>query len=80
MMSLLGADRIELGGFNRFNWNVDGTQGRFDRATVVLPDALVPAEAPPLNGLRPMFDLMWQAAGMHGSINFNEAGEWHAQQ
>lgn len=79
MMSLLGADRIELG-FNRFNWNVDVTQGRFDRKTVVLPDVLVPAEAAPLIGLKPMFDLAWQAAGMHGSINFNEAGEWQPQQ
>ncbi|MGA4005805.1 helix-turn-helix domain-containing protein [Ralstonia nicotianae] len=76
MMSLLGADRVELG-FNRFNWNVDATQGRFDRTTVVLPDVLVPAEAEALSGLKPMFDLVWQAAGMHGSINFNAAGEWN---
>lgn len=79
MMSLLGADRIELG-FRRFNWNVDATQGRFDRKTVVLPDVLVPAEAEPLKGLKPMFDLVWQAAGMHGSINFNEAGDWQPPQ
>ncbi|CBJ39325.1 putative ATPase associated with various cellular activities [Ralstonia solanacearum CMR15] len=76
MMSLLGADRIELG-FNRFDHNVDGTQGRFDRKTVVLPDVLVSADASAHEGLKPMFDLVWQAAGMHGSINFNEAGEWH---
>jgi len=79
MMSLLGADRIELG-FRRFNWNVDATQGRFNRPTVVLPDVLVPAEAEPLIGLKPMFDLVWQAAGMRGSINFNDAGEWNPPQ
>lgn len=75
MMSLLGADRIQLG-FNRFNWNLDATQGVFDRSTVVLPDVLVPAESESHVGLKPMFDLVWQAAGMHGSINFNEAGAW----
>ncbi|ANB73662.1 hypothetical protein AYM40_15825 [Paraburkholderia phytofirmans OLGA172] len=75
MMSLLSADRIELA-FDRVNWNVDAAQGRFDRNTVVLPDVLVPAEETPHKGLKPMFDLVWQAAGMHGSINFDEAGEW----
>lgn len=78
MMSLLGADQIELG-FSRFNWNVDETQGRFDRKTVVLPDVLVSADATPYRALRPMFDLAWQAAGMRGSINFDDAGEWHAR-
>ncbi|WP_179101575.1 AlbA family DNA-binding domain-containing protein [Burkholderia pseudomallei] len=75
MMSLLGADRVELG-FDRFDWNVDGDQGRFDRTTVVLPDVLVPADATLPKGLKAMFDLLWQAAGMFGSINFNAAGEW----
>ncbi|MBK3780285.1 ATP-binding protein [Paraburkholderia aspalathi] len=78
MMSLLGADRIELS-FNRFNWNVEGTQGRFDRKTVVLPDVLVPADAALPKGLKPMFDLVWQAAGMQGSINFDAAGDWQPQ-
>lgn len=78
MLSLLGVDRIDLA-FNRDNWSLDGTQGRFDRKTVVLPDVLVPADATAHRGLRPMFDLMWQAAGMRGSINFNEAGEWEAR-
>lgn len=75
MMSVLDADSVELA-FNRFNWNVDNTQGRFDRKTVVLPDVLVPADIPSCRTLKPMFDLVWQAAGMHGSINFDAAGEW----
>lgn len=75
MMSVVGADRVQLG-FDRFAWNVDNTQGVFDRKTIVLPDVLVPAESEPHVGLKPMFDLVWQAAGMHGSINFNEAGDW----
>ncbi|WP_072633180.1 AlbA family DNA-binding domain-containing protein [Pandoraea sputorum] len=75
MMSLLEADQVELG-FNRFNFSVDATQGYFDRATVVLPDVLVLAEVDPFIGLRPMFDLVWQAAGMAGSVNFNAEGQW----
>ncbi|MBB5400562.1 AlbA family DNA-binding domain-containing protein [Paraburkholderia youngii] len=78
IMSLLGSDRIELA-FDRFNWSVDGTQGHFDRNTVALPDVLVPADIPPYRALKPMFDLVWQAAGMHGSINFDAAGEWRGR-
>ena len=29
-------------GFDRFRWDANGDQGRFDRCTVVLPDVLVP--------------------------------------
>jgi hypothetical protein len=75
MMSLLDADQIELG-FDRINFNLDANQGRFDRKTVVLPDVLVAVDAPLPAGLKPMFDLVWQAAGMPGSVNFNDAGDW----
>lgn len=75
MMSLLGADRVQMG-FDRFAWNVNNTQGVFDRKSVVLPDVFVSAEADPHVGLKPMFDLVWQAAGMHGSINFDGNGAW----
>lgn len=74
MMSLLHADTVMLG-FDRFRWDANGDQGRFDRRTVVLPDVLVQAEAPKHEGLKPMFDLVWQAAGMRGSINFDD-GRW----
>lgn len=75
MMSLLQADRVVLG-FDRFRVDVDGDQGRFDRNAVVLPDVLVPADVNAHQGLKPMFDLVWQAAGMRGSINFDEEGRW----
>jgi hypothetical protein len=29
-------------GFDRFRWDANGDQGRFDRCTVLLPDVLVP--------------------------------------
>ncbi|WP_158219409.1 MULTISPECIES: helix-turn-helix domain-containing protein [unclassified Achromobacter] len=77
LMSLLDADRVELS-FNRFNWNVDMSQGFFDRKTVILPEVLISGNEPPLMALKPMFDLVWQAAGMQGSINFDAGGEWRA--
>ncbi|SDC22575.1 AlbA family DNA-binding domain-containing protein [Paraburkholderia lycopersici] len=75
MMSLLGADHISLG-FDRFRWDANADQGRFDRRVVVLPDVLIPADAPAHEGLKPMFDLVWQAAGMPRSINFDVNGQW----
>lgn len=75
MMSLLHADRVMLT-YHRNGWGVDGDQGRFDRRTVALPDVLVPAEAPSHEGLKPMFDLVSQAAGMRGSFNFDGHGRW----
>ncbi|MFM0169122.1 ATP-binding protein [Paraburkholderia sediminicola] len=75
MMSILNADRVALG-FDRFRYDADGLQGSFDRKNVVLPDVLVPAEQAPHEGLKPMFDLVWQAAGMRGSINFDADGRW----
>ncbi|KAF1063378.1 AlbA family DNA-binding domain-containing protein [Burkholderia gladioli] len=75
MMSLLGADNIQLE-FDRFNSSFDANQGFFDRPTVVLPDVLIRGDGPPLQALKPMFDLVWQAAGIQGSINFKDSGEW----
>lgn len=79
MLSIVRADRVTLG-FNRLLWDADGTQGQFDRDTVALPDVLVPAEATSHVGLKAVFDLVWQSAGMQGSINFNDAGAWEPRQ
>ena len=55
---------------------LDYNQGRFDRKTLVLPDVLLPADVAPAMALRPVFDLVWQSAGMEGSDNYNETGDW----
>lgn len=75
MVSILDADRVELG-FDRWRYMLDDHQGYFDRKTLVLPDVLLPAELPPEQALRPVFDLVWQSAGMERSANYNAAGEW----
>jgi hypothetical protein len=75
MVSILDADHVELG-LERMRWMLDDHQGYFDRRTLVLPDVLLPAELAPEQALRPVFDLVWQSAGMERSANYNAAGEW----
>ena len=50
--------------------------GHFDRATIVIPDVLLSAGVPAEQSLRPMFDLIWQAAGLRRSYNYDDQGHW----
>lgn len=75
MLSIIGAENVELG-IDRLWYNLDDHQGYFDRRVLVLPDVLLPSELPPEQALRPVFDLVWQSAGLEGSANYNNAGEW----
>ncbi len=75
MVSIARADRLELG-INRWDFNLDEHQGYFDRANLILPDVLLPAELMVEQALRPVFDLVWQSAGLERSANYNAAGEW----
>lgn len=75
MVSLLRANRAELG-LNRWDYNLEDHQGYFDRETLVLPDVLLPAELSEEEALRPVFNLMWQSAGIERSLNYDEAGNW----
>ena len=78
MLSILGANNVEMG-FERWRYAVQDHQGYFDRRTLVLPDVLLLAELTSEQALRPVFDLVWQSAGMDGSANYNAAGEWAPQ-
>lgn len=75
MLSILDADHVELG-FDRHRYMLDDHQGFFDRKTLVLPDVLLPADLSPEQALKPVFDLVWQSAGMQRSANYNAAGDW----
>lgn len=75
MVSLLNADQVELG-IDRFRYALEDHQGYFDRQTLVLPDVLLPADLSAEHALKPVFDLVWQAAGMERSDNYNQEGEW----
>ena len=79
MLSLLRANEVKLG--YRDEWNfLEPHQTLFDRKTLVLPDVLARADATPELALRPVFDLVWQAAGIIGSRNYNSAGDWAPRQ
>lgn len=75
MISILGADEVQLGVVDKWG-QLEPHHTLFDRKTIVLPDVLVPADATPEQGLKPAFDLVWQAAGFEGSWNYTDAGKW----
>jgi hypothetical protein len=78
MVSILGADHVDLG-LDRWRHALEDHQGYFDRSTLVLPDVLLPAELTSSQALKPVFDLVWQSAGLERSANYNAAGEWAPQ-
>lgn len=79
MVSILRANLAELG-VRRWDYNLEDHQGYFDRETLVLPDVLLPPEMSPEQALRPVFDLVWQAAGLPFSFNYDDAGSWSPPQ
>lgn len=74
MLSLLRADEMKLG--VRADDFMDDHQTLFDRRTLVIPDVLAPGDVAPELALKPVFDMVWQAAGLEGSDNYNAAGVW----
>ena len=79
MLSLLRANSVLLGlDRGRFMF-LDPHQGHFDRDTLPLPDVLVAADVAAVTALRPVFDLVWQSAGLQRSFNYDEHGNWAAR-
>jgi hypothetical protein len=51
-----------------------------DRDALVLPEILVEDyDVKPDQILRSVFDAIWQAAGWHGSLNYDKDGKWVGQ-
>lgn len=50
----------------------------FDRRDILLPEVVIPRDVSIGKGMRPAFDLMCQAAGDEGSLNYGDDGEWKA--
>lgn len=71
--TIIRGTETELG-LDRFNFFLDGTQGTFDRHVVPIPDVLLEGNRAPEIELRPVFDLIWQAAGMARSYNYDDQG------
>lgn len=81
MLSLIRASEIEMGIGNqlRFFHDIDAMQGKFDRDNVLIPDTLLPANLDSTQALKPLFDMVWQAAGMERSLNYNADGDFAPQ-
>jgi hypothetical protein len=75
MLSILQANQLKLGVRDTYGF-LDKHQTLFDRHTLVIPDVLAPADIAPEVALRPMFDMVWQAAGLERSRNYNAEGVW----
>lgn len=75
MLSLLRASELVFGSDAR-PWAILGSAGNFDRPTILLPDIVLSSDATAPKALRPMIDLVWQAAGFDRSPNFDSEGEW----
>jgi Putative DNA-binding domain len=75
MVSIIDADKVEIG-LTAWQYNLDNHQGFFDRKMLLLPDILLQSELAENQALRPVFDLVWQSAGMMGSINYTDEGIW----
>lgn len=73
MLSLLQADELKLGVHDPHDF-LDEHQTLFDRRTLVIPDVLAAAEVAPEAALKPVFDMVWQAAGLERSSNYNAEG------
>ena len=52
----------------------------FDRKGILLPEVVIAADVNIGRGMRPVYDLMCQAAGYDGSLNYGADGEWRAAQ
>jgi hypothetical protein len=73
MLSLLRANEVKLG--VRDQWHLEDHQTFFDRKTIVLPDIVARDGLASELALKPLFDLLWQAAGFTSSQNYDSAGQ-----
>ncbi len=76
MVSLLNTQAVQIISYPNRHFYSQGNKP-IDRDKLLLPEILIEDydQAPELV-LRPVFDIMWNAAGWAGSINYSEKGEW----
>jgi hypothetical protein len=78
LFSLLRVADAELG-LNRSVTFYAEDDGRFDRDVVLLPDVVVTERAQADAALRPIFDLVWQSAGIACSPHYDAEGKWRGR-
>lgn len=74
MVSLLRADGMRLAYSREFSGDESGI---FDRDVLAFPEIeITPENGEIMQQMRPLLNVVWQAAGFDGSPNFNEVGDW----
>lgn len=76
-VSVLDADQVGMvgpGDYGPPSYDI----GHFDRKDILLPDVLIEPSSSIGRGMRPAYDLMYQAAGYEGSPNYGDDGEWRS--
>ncbi len=77
MLSLLGVDGYSLGVDDRFR---HFETREINQRDLILPEAFWEDESQSFASvLRPVFDVVWNAAGYAGSLNYDESGQWVGQ-
>lgn len=79
MLTLVGVNGIEMGA-GRETAALCSARNAFDRDIVAVPEIIL-NEVPekPEQALRPLFDMVWQAAGWSESQNYDKDGNWGGQ-
>jgi hypothetical protein len=76
-LTLLGMNSVRWSTRNLTTAEEFGRKPSFDRNMIVLPDVMIdPSQKPWSTQMRPLIDLLWQAAGRPGSENYAESGVW----
>ncbi|MFZ4699281.1 MAG: helix-turn-helix domain-containing protein [Candidatus Methylumidiphilus sp.] len=79
MHTLLRANEAEF--YIPDRWNHEDYHGRFNRAIIALPELIIEdLDISTETLLKPMFDLIWNAAGFPRSENYDENGKWKNRQ
>ena len=74
MLSLLRAKGMRLAYFSEFSGE---ERLEFDRDVLAFPEIeVIPENGDLMRQMRPLLDVVWQAAGAVGSPNFNQTGDW----
>jgi hypothetical protein len=74
LLSILRGKQVRLGHDPRFHFRLEAGQGLFDRDTLAFPEVLTQGDTPGDIALRPVFDLVWQAAGVAQCPYYDEDG------
>jgi hypothetical protein len=76
MLSLIRMRSVPLLASDRSGLRALATQHQFDRDVLVLPEIIVDSFSDMPSKLRPLFDTVWQAAGVMHSAYYDESGNY----